>query len=214
MTAIAELVVSGSIDAWRRAGFEIADDGVAVVGPVRVLIVPIPPEGNPTMRSWGLSAPPHELPELIDGIETAEVEPVGEPAPADVHEIGAVGVDHVVVMTPSLERTCDALFAATGEPLKRVREAGGGVLQGFHRFGPVIVEVVETPQTAGDGPARLWGVVFNVADLDGAARRLGPEMISDPKPAVQRDRSIATFRTAAGLGVPVALMSPTPPVLR
>jgi hypothetical protein len=57
------------------------------------------------------------------------------------------------------------------------------------------------------GNASLWGFVLNVADVNEAADYLGPDVLSPPKPAVQKNRLIATFRSGAGLGVPVALMS-------
>jgi hypothetical protein len=46
-----------------------------------------------------------------------------------------------------------------------------------------------------------------VRSLDAVAHYLGPDVLSPPKPAVQEGRQIATFRQAAGLGVPVALMN-------
>jgi catechol 2,3-dioxygenase-like lactoylglutathione lyase family enzyme len=115
------------------------------------------------------------------------------------------GVDHVVVMTPDLERTSAAFTAVTGAPLKRVRDAGANTRQGFHRLNDVVIEMVSSPNVP-EGPARLWGFVLTVRGLDEAARYLGPDVLSPPKPAVQEGRRIATFRQAAGLGVPVALM--------
>jgi hypothetical protein len=47
-----------------------------------------------------------------------------------------------------------------------------------------------------------------VDDLYETADRLGPELLSPPRPAVQPGRHIASFRREAGLGLPVALMSP------
>lgn len=207
MTALAELGLRGDRQAWRCSGLSVDADGLMVVGPVRFVIA----EGRATLTGWGLSGAPGPLPAAIDGIPTAEVEPVADPAGPDRHALGAIGVDHVVVMTPSLERTSAAIAVATGEPLKRVRDAGGGVVQGFHRFGPVVIEVVQSPAHQGDGPARLWGLVLTVVDLDAAVHRLGLEQVSAPKPAVQAGRSIATVRSGAGLGVAVALMSPEPP---
>ena len=52
------------------------------------------------------------------------------------HPIGAIGLDHVVVTTDSLERTSGAIAAATDAPLKRVREVGE-LRPGFHRVGGV-----------------------------------------------------------------------------
>jgi hypothetical protein len=71
----------------------------------------------------------------------------------------------------------------------------------------VILEVVERPDIASDEPARLWGLVFVVNDLDAAVERLGPDVIGAPRDAVQPGRRIATLRSGAGLGVPLALMS-------
>jgi hypothetical protein len=114
--------------------------------------------------------------------------------------------DHLVVMTSSLERTCGAIEAATGEPLKRIREAGP-IRQGFHRLGGLIVEVVETAQVTADH-ASFWGFVLIVDDLHAVCGELGPDVISVPKQAVQPGRWIATFRSSAGLGLPTALMTP------
>jgi hypothetical protein len=50
--------------------------------------------------------------------------------------------------------------------------------------------------------------VLNVADLFDLADRLGPAVVSLPKPAVQPGRYIATVRRDVGLGTAVALMTP------
>jgi hypothetical protein len=114
-------------------------------------------------------------------------------------------IDHVVLMTPNLEHTCEAVTAVTGAPLKRVREAPP-VVQGFFRLGEVILEVVQSPQVQHPA-AKWWGLVMNVGDLHEVCGRLGPDLISAPKVAVQPGRFIATVRSELGLGVPVALMS-------
>ena len=142
----------------------------------------------------------------IDGVPTEVVAPA---TPVFVeHPVGAIGLDHVVVATDSLERTCGAIADATGAPLKRVREVGE-IRQGFHRVGGggLIVEVVERAGLP-EGPATLWGLVLNVEDLDVAVERIGEASIGAAKPAVQPGRSIATVREDAGLGLPVALMTP------
>jgi len=112
----------------------------------------------------------------------------------------------VVVMTSSLERTCTAIHAATGEELRRVREAGP-VRQGFHRLGEVVVEVVESDKVTAPA-ASVWGFVWNVAELHDLCEELGPDVLSPAKPAVQSGRWISTVRADLGLGVPLALMSP------
>ncbi|MGA7756685.1 MAG: VOC family protein [Ilumatobacteraceae bacterium] len=142
----------------------------------------------------------------IDGLPTEIVDARG-PRYAD-HEIGAVGLDHVVVMTSQLERTSDAIAGVTGCELKRIRDLGE-MRQGFHRIGRggLIVELVERPDIP-DGPASFWGLVVNVDDLDAACARLGADRVSPPKDAVQPGRRIATVRSDVGLGLPVALMTP------
>ena len=117
----------------------------------------------------------------------------------------------MVIMTPSLDRTCGAITEVLQLPLKRIREVGGGVRQGFHRAGSVILEVVERPDIDVVEPARLWGLVFDVADLDGVVDRLGPDVVGSPRDAVQIGRRIATVRSEAGLGCAVAFMTPASP---
>lgn len=118
-----------------------------------------------------------------------------------------LGVDHVVLMTSSLDATCALVAAHLEAPLKRVRDAGSGVRQGFHRVGSVIVEVVETPDVP-PGPPRCWGLVFTVDDLDALVARWSDDVVSAPRSAVQPGRRIASLRRGAGLATAVAFMTP------
>ena len=135
--------------------------------------------------------------------------------PSAEHPNGVVALDHVVAISPALDRTVAALEAA-GLDLRRIREEptpAGAPRQAFFRLGAVILEVVQAPPEAlersggPDGPAFFWGLAFKVADLDATAAAIGEERCSPPRPAVQPGRRIATLRRAAGLGVPVALMT-------
>jgi hypothetical protein len=203
MTAVVELTVAGDGAAWAAAGLHVVG-GVADVGGIRLRFV----DGPPAILSWGLADLPSPS-TAIDGLATvAATPPPAMPAGAD-HPLGIVGFDHLVVMTSSLERTCAAISDATGEPLKRIREAGP-IRQGFHRLGAMIVEVVENAQVS-DDVAHFWGFVWNVADIDAAFELLGADRLSPPKDAVQPGRRIATFRSAAGLGIPTAIMTVPPP---
>jgi hypothetical protein len=125
------------------------------------------------------------------------------------HGLVGLGVDHVVVLADDVRATCAEIERASGAALKRVRESERGV-QGFHRLGSVILEVVERRlvdphQRAAH--ATYWGLVVVVDDIDAAVAHLGPDVIGAAKPAVQPGRRIATVRPGAGLGVPLALMS-------
>jgi len=72
----------------------------------------------------------------------------------------------------------------------------------FEYLGRPILEVVEA-----DAPVRLWGITFTTTDIDTAAELLG-DKLGRVKYAVQPGRRIATVRKEAGLGLPVALISP------
>jgi hypothetical protein len=143
----------------------------------------------------------------IDGLPVA---PAAEPKSPDTsHPNGVTHIDHLVVFTPDLERTTQAL-EETGIERRRVREVethDGPLRQGFFRFGEVILEVVEHANVE-PGPARFWGITFAVEDLDACAELLG-DPLGSIRDAVQPGRRIATVRREAGLGLPVALISAT-----
>ena len=142
-------------------------------------------------------------------VGTQVVETVAPSNAAPQFVLHIVGVDHVVVLADDVRATCDEIAAQSGAPLKRVKEGDRGV-QGFHRWGSVILEVVERRLVAPNDSATTasyWGLVVVVDQIDEVATHLGPDVIGAPKPAVQPGRRIATLRSGAGLGVPLALMS-------
>ncbi len=204
MTAVAELRIAADPSAWAKIGVP-SIDGTAVVGGVRLRFLQ-PLDGVEGIVAWGLDAlPTDDAPGDIDGLPTYVA---AAPEADTANTLGVVSFDHVVVMTSSLERTCAAIEAATGELLKRIREAGP-VRQGFHRLGPVIVEVVESDRVTAP-TSSFWGLVLNVADIHETCGALGPAVVSLPKTAVQPGRLIASFRQDVGLGLPLAIMSPPP----
>ena len=204
---IDELRIADDPQAWRAAGFEVGED-VSEVGMVRLRLL-----GRGERRgivSWSLRGAGGPL--ELDGLVTEDSE--RPPARGGVHPNGATAIDHVVVLSPDLDRTTAAL-QAVGLDLRRVREGatpGGSVRQSFFRLGEVILEVVQAPEgtrIADDphGPARLWGISFLAPDLDASAAALG-ELLGEPRDAVQPGRRIATLRKQAGLGPAIAFMSP------
>jgi hypothetical protein len=125
-------------------------------------------------------------------------------AAADAHANGVTEIDHVVKLTPNLERAIEML-EKDGIELRRIREGETGMgtyRQAFFRVGRPILEVVEA-----DPPERFWGITFTTADIDAAAELLG-DKLGRIKDAVQPGRRIATVRKEADLGLPVALISP------
>ncbi len=198
---IAQLLVGADPERWRAAGFLLGPANDIVVGTVTIRIDD-DPDGPPGISQWTLRG---DVPPEIDGLASSSA--AGEVPEAPVHPNGIVAIDHLVVLTPDLDRTIDAL-AECGLELRRIREgpAGDGreVKQAFFRMAEVILEVVAAGR--GDGPARFWGITFLSADLDATLAHLGPERVSEPRPAVQPGRRIATLRETVGLAVPVAVI--------
>ncbi|MGA9276323.1 VOC family protein [Ilumatobacter sp.] len=206
MTARAEwLEVAGDPSVWRSLGLVVDEDGFIPLMGTSVRVETQAESGATGIVGWALSGVDAGQHGDIDGIATTAVDP--RPPTFAHHELGASGLDHVVVMTADLERTSRAIEASTGAELKRIREVGA-MRQGFHRLGRggLIVELVSRPEMP-DGPARFWGLVINVDDLDAACERIGPDRVSAPKDAVQPGRRIATIGSEVGLGLPVALMT-------
>jgi hypothetical protein len=209
-TTIDEIAVADSPEAWSALGFE-HDDGACVLGDVRIRLAG--PEAGRGLIGWSLRGA--EATEL-DGLPTAASDrpPPSEPA---VHPNGVTGIDHVVAITPALDRTIAALEGA-GLDLRRVREEptpAGAPRQAFFRLGSVILEVVQEPSEAvergggEDRPAFFWGLALLAPDLEATVDALG-DRVSEVRPAVQPGRHIATLRRSAGLAVPVALIAPPP----
>jgi len=188
-----ELEIADEPADWRAVGFEV-EDGACQVSSVRLRLV-----GKGSRRG-------------ILGWKVSDAEP--ETADAPPHPNGVVRVDHVVLLSPELDRTVDEL-RADGFELRRIREGetpGGSTRQAFFRIGEPILEVVQAPEGTSvarnpDGPARLWGLAFLVADMDATASALGG-LLGTPRDAVQPGRKIATLRPEAGLGPAIAFMTP------
>jgi hypothetical protein len=206
VSRIASIKITADADAWHEAGFTVAD-GACRVGQVVLVLQAGSPPG---ITSWMLAGAPDDSVGSVDGLATIHGEP-SLTVPA-IHAIGATSIDHLVVVTPDLERTCSAVERMLGLPLRRVRAAGSRdgqpIQQGFFRMGEVVLEVVGGGGVDPAAPARFWGLTFTVADLDAAVSLLGPQRCSPAKEAVQPGRRIASARPAAGLGLPIALMSP------
>ncbi len=143
----------------------------------------------------------------LDGISTRCARAADAPGPQPPeHPLGATRIDHVVAMTPDLSRTLGRL-GEVGLDLRRTREVpGSSTRQAFFRLGEVVLEVVGDAERAGDGPARLRGLVLVVADEARASEVMG-DHLGPWKDAVQPGRRIATARPGARLGTAVAVMT-------
>ncbi len=204
-----ELEVADAPTAWSALGFEV-DGDVCVVGDVRIRLAGT--GAGKGLIAWSLRALESTA---LDGLATIRSDrPPPEESPA--HPNGVTAIDHVVAITPALERTILALQGA-GLDLRRVREEptpAGAPRQAFFRLGATILEVAQEPPEAieragGDHPAFFWGLALIVPDLETTVAGLG-DRAGEIRPAVQPGRRIATLRRTAGLSLPVALMTPSP----
>lgn len=144
----------------------------------------------------------------VDGIPTTLVS--NAPQLTKTSPIGsqrAVGLDHVVVNTDDIDRTCESITAELGLEVRRERQLGNGAVQRFHKLDNTIIEVVSGPHVTTPGSS-LWGMVVSVDDLFELCEELGEDITSPPKKATQPGRYISTVRGSVGLGVPFALMTP------
>lgn len=200
-----EIRVADPADAWIRAGFDVDPDDVCRIGGVRIRLVGR--DRGTGIVGWSLRGLPGPSADL-DGIATSASEAAGA-APAR-HANGVTAIDHVVLMSPDLKRTVAAL-ASVGLAPRRERDAdlgGRPVRQIFFRLGEVILEVVGSPETAREGPSRLRGITYVVADIDATASFFG-DRTAPVKDAVQSGRRITTLRHRdLGMSVPTAMISP------
>jgi hypothetical protein len=207
MASIDELRVADAPAAWAALGFELEGD-TCVVGDVRIRL--LGGDGGRGLGGWSL----RDIESTgLDGLATTRSD---RPPPArqPVHANGVTALDHVVAITPALERTVGELRGA-GLDLRRIREEptpAGAPRQAFFRLGSTILEVVQEPEevserAGADRAAFFWGLAFLAPDLDATVTGLG-ERVGEIRPAVQPGRRIATLRRSAGLSLPVALMTP------
>jgi catechol 2,3-dioxygenase-like lactoylglutathione lyase family enzyme len=204
---IDELLLADDSAPWAALGFAVSD-GCCQLGRVRLrFLAHICARG---IVGWSL----RDLAGVeFDGLATT-ISERPPPDPAPVHPNGVTAIDHIVVMSPDLDRSVGLLRDA-GLDLRRMREQptpAGAPRQAFFRLGAEILELIQEPEEAieraggRDRPARFWGLALRVNDIEETVARLGAHA-SPARAAVQPGRRIATVRRSAGLTFPLALMS-------
>lgn len=191
------VVVGGRSEPWARLGFEIDGDRFAV-GAVTFAFTGREPGG---IRAWDVG-----LDGDVEGLAHESVDPVAEVA----HANGVVAVDHLVATTPDLDRTTAALGRLGIQPHRTVEAIPGREGRRFRFFllGTAVLELIGPTAPRGERPARFAGVAFATERLGALADSLG-DLLGEVHDAVQPGRRIASVREeAAGLGVPVAFMTP------
>lgn len=200
-----EFAVADPVDAWTWAGFSVDADTVCRVGGVRIRLVGR--DRGTGIVGWSLRGLPERSAGDLDGVPT-ERSTAAAATPA-THANGVTAIDHVVMLSPDLSRTVDALAVVDVHPRReRDTELGGrAVRQIFFRLGEVILEVIGSPGTAGDGPSTLWGITYVVDDIDATAAFFG-DHATPVKDAVQPGRRITTLRHQDfGMSVRTAMIS-------
>ena len=128
------VVVGDEPGSWATAGFTVHDDRVRI-GSTTIVCDPGVGHGIATVGIDGLT-------DTVDGLPIGLVDaPV---TPAAEHHNRVTGFDHLVAMSPSIDRTADALIDA-GLQRRRTRrfEVGGETRrQDFFWLGDVILELV------------------------------------------------------------------------
>jgi hypothetical protein len=236
MVTVAEITLADDPDRWEALGFAVSGETL-LLGAVRLVLtgrvagrgilgwslcdlISTQLDGLPTVASDASvsraeeppTAPTDEPPHTS---EPRHTEAPGAQIATPTHPNGIAAIDHVVAMSPQLDRSVRALQAA-GLDLRRIREQptpAGAPRQAFFRLGEIILELVQEPEEVvearpegSDGPAHFWGLALLSDDLDRTVERLGSHS-SEIRAAVQPGRRIATLRRSAGLSIPVATMS-------
>lgn len=196
-----EILVADPPEAWTAAGFDVSGD-VCTVGGVYIRLVGR--DRGTGIVGWSLGG--IDATDL-DGIPTMTSD--SGPAAPGVHPNGVTAIDHIVLLSPDLDRTVKALRAVGVQPRReRLGELGGRpIRQIFFRFGPVIIEVVGSPDTAREGPSALWGITYTVTDIDATAAYFDGRT-TRVKDAVQPGRRITTVHHQEfGMSVRTAMLS-------
>lgn len=208
MATIDEITIADEPSSWADLGFRVEGEVCDIAG-VRLRLAGR--DAGAGIIGWSL----RELDsEDLDGLPTSSSsEPARAPAPA--HPNGVLEIDHIVAIAPDFRRNVATLQAA-GLDLRRIREeptAAGGPRQAFFRLGAEILEMIQEPdelterEGGPDRPIRFWGLALVAEDLDATVASMAPHA-PPSRTAVQPGRRISTVKRSAGLGIPIALMSP------
>lgn len=202
---VSELVIGAEPAAWQRVGLP-SEEGVAELGGIRLVFDPAR-RGIASIGVVGFAGDADAMTAAFDGL------PVHPASPAigvtTVNEMSAVAVELISIASSSAERTTRALEAVTGRPGSGVG-LHKGMVMGYSPLGATQAEVLEDAAAPAEA-VTVGGMILIVTDIDALSARLGPDLLSVPRRAVQYGRRISAFRPAADLGAPIAVMTPAPP---
>lgn len=201
MPELRTLLVGDDPQGWEAAGFLVVDNATTI-GSINIRFCIGDTSGATSLEFTDVADGP------IDGIPAAGTD--AAPAEPMRHPNRVSRIDHVVVMTPDIDRTIAALEAAGFDP-RRTRDIPGAEpprRQVFLWAGETILEVVGPVTPTGTGPATIWGLALTTDDMAAAVNAL-EDRLTTPKTAVQPGREIATVKTKdLGISLALALMTP------
>ena len=206
MPELRRLLVGDDPESWTAAGFTVRGDSTTI-GSIGLRFLPEAERGEQRgVIGW-------ELTDIddgsIDGLLSIATDT--EPPEPIEHPNRVSRIDHVVVNTPDLDRTIGSLRGFGFSPRRTRDVPGADRRQVFLWAGETILEVVGPTEPAGTGPASIWGLALTTDDMEEAVALLGDRM-TEPKPAVQPGRHIATIKTGElGVTPALALMTPHDP---
>ena len=204
------LVIGDEPGSWEAAEFVVNGSTTTIADTVITLVGTSQGRG---ILAAGVDGIGHDIDGMPFGRNTPDANDAGAGAGAGPHPNGTIELDHLVAMSPDMDRTTAALVDAGLEHRRSRTFTKGGQTrrQAFFWLGEVILELAGDDTAHDEGPATLWGVAFTCADLAQTAERLG-SLLGSAKPAVQPGREIATVRSGElDISVPIVLMSPHPP---
>lgn len=206
--ALTDLLVGDEPSAWQAAGFALSDDTV-VLGAVTIRFAGTDDPRGRGVLGWSFADLPEPGVDDVDGIATITSDGSRSGSQGTTHPNGVVGFDHLVVLSPDLDRTI-ATLESLGIEARRSRDVGtpdSPRRQVFFWIGEPILELVGPVEPSGDGPSRIYGLALTVDDIDRTAAGLG-DRVGRVKDAVQPGRRITTLRHKdLGMSVPVAFMT-------
>ncbi len=127
--------------------------------------------------------------------------------------VRATHIDHIVISSNDSAATSKLFADNLGIDIKRTMSRPGTRAHlEFAKLHEVVLEFAGPGEVKpyDEVKARLWGIVFAVQDIEGAAahlRGLGHN-VTDPSPAVQPGAKIATVKDGTS-GVPFAMIQST-----
>ena len=205
----------GGIEGWRLAwSGQGSGSGSANSGDDASVSLPHNLDGLPT--TWR-HTPDHPSTDGQPAADSAAYQPFdsADRSRLAIHPNGATAIDHVVVMTPDVDRTIDAAEAIGLRVRRTVDTEANGVAmrQTFFVLGTALMELVGPLEPTGEDPSVFFGLAVSTPKLPGLDKIIG-DGLGEARPAVQPGRAVRSVKAAAlGLSFPMLFMSPRPETL-